>query len=76
MVIRGVRKKVRSRDGVGRPDDLPHLQVPPHVWVIEARSDGQHRQHYSRRRQRPLETKISSVIAVARASQDFGAATG
>ena len=44
MVSR-VRKTISYRDGVGRPDDLAHFKVPPHIRIIEARAHRQHREH-------------------------------
>ena len=35
-----------------RPDDLTHLQVPPHIRIVESRSDGEHRERQEQKHQR------------------------
>ena len=42
MVIGGEGEDVGDGNFVGRPDNLAHLEVPPHVGVIEARLDREH----------------------------------
>ena len=43
MVPGGVRKQIDGRDMVTGPDDLTHLQVPPHIRIVETCSFGKHR---------------------------------
>jgi hypothetical protein len=44
-VIAGVGKVICKRNGVGGPDDFPHLEVPPHIQVVKARPNGKHGKH-------------------------------
>lgn len=56
MMVGRVRKQISGWDGVGCPNDLPSLEVPPHIGIIEARPYRQHTeqgqkagQHYRKR---------------------------
>src|SRR5215469_4340485 len=49
VIAGGVREYVPRRDGVGRPDDLTHSEVPPHVGVVEAPAHRHHGQSCEKR---------------------------
>src|ERR1017187_7249893 len=45
VVVGGRGEDVGGGDGVGGPDDLAGLEVPPQVGVVEARPHGEHCEH-------------------------------
>ena len=45
VMVCGVREDVVHGDGVGGPDDLAHLEMPPHVGIVKALVDGYAGEH-------------------------------
>jgi hypothetical protein len=52
VVVGGEGEDVGYGDGVGGPDNLAYAKVPPHVWIVEAGSDGQYRKDREQARNR------------------------
>ena len=48
VVAGGVGKDVSSGDSVGCGDDLAHLEMPPHIRVIEALAYRQYRERHEK----------------------------
>jgi hypothetical protein len=59
MMVRGERKDVRARNGVGGPNNLACGEVPPHIRVFKARSHREKSEHGKKSRDRYREGKDS-----------------
>jgi hypothetical protein len=51
VMIGGVGKEIDPGNGVGRPDDLTRLEVPPHIRIAETKPQGKYGKRQEQTRQ-------------------------